>query len=173
VERSPDDEIETRVRADVERHGWHVALVPPEGSTPGWALSIGLAERFAHPEVVVFGPEVALLHRLVNALGERVRTGARFEAGTEHEGVLAGHRLAFRAVERKWIPPFLGNAAWHYRSEDFPAVQCFWPDPRGRFPWEPGSDPDWRGQQPQLFERETHRALSEALTGVLLREGAI
>lgn len=155
------------------RHGWHVALVAPESGTPGWAHSIGLVERFEHPEILVFGPELPLLHRLVNAIGERVRHGARFAADTEHEGVLAGHRLAFRAVARKWYGPFLGNAAWHYRGEPFPAVQVFWPDPRGRFPWEPDSDPDWREQQPRLFLEETHRALSEALTGVLLREGAL
>jgi hypothetical protein len=168
-----DEEFEARVRADIARHGWHVALVPPEAGTPGWALSIGLFERFGHPELVVFGPDLAVLGRLVNHLGAWVRDGAHFEAGSERSDVLAGQTLAFREVAPKWIEVFLGNAAWHYRSQDFPALQGFWPDPGGRFPWDPACDLAWRADQPLLFHAETHRALSERLVDLLRREGAL
>ncbi len=170
---SEPDEIEERVRADIARVGWHVALVPPDEGTPGWALSIGLVERFDHPELVVFGPDLALLHPLVNHLGAKVRAGARYEAPSEHEGILQGYRVAFRPVDRKWYGPFLGNASWHYGHERFPVLQVFWPDRAGHFPWEPASDPAWRQEQPLLGEAETHRALSERLIAVLRREGAL
>jgi hypothetical protein len=168
-----DDPIEARVRADVARHGWHVALFPPEGASPGWALTIGLFERFGHPELVVFGPDLDWLRRFVDALGARVRGGAQFAAGSEVEGVIEGRRVAFRPVARKWVAPLLGNAAWHYRDEGFPVLQVFWPDPGGSLPWEDGADPAWRGEQPLLHLSETQRALPEPLIEALRREGAL
>jgi hypothetical protein len=46
------DEVDQRVSLDIERHGWHVVLVPPEADSPGWAHSIGLWQRFEHPELL-------------------------------------------------------------------------------------------------------------------------
>jgi hypothetical protein len=89
------------------------------------------------------------------------------------EGVVEGAALALRGVARKWIPVFLGNAAWHYQRQDVPALQAFWPDPKGCFPWQPEGDPQWRADQPLLHLTETHRALSEPLVAVLRREGAL
>ena len=167
------DEQGERVARDIARFGWHVVLVPPAEGTPGWAHTLGLLERFAHPELIAFGSDFALLGPLLNALGERVRAGARLAADQEIAGVLEGASVALRSVAPKWIEPFLGNAAWHYRREDVPALQCFWPDPRGRFPWQDGADPEWREEQPQLFHHETHRALSEPLIAVLRKDGAL
>jgi hypothetical protein len=168
-----DSDVELRVRGDIARHGWHVALVPPEAGTPGWALTIGLLERFDHPELVVFGPDLSVLGPLLNHLGGRVRDGERLGDGELRHQVLATHPVVFRAVAPKWIDVFLGNAAWHYRRRDFPALQVFWPDPAGRFPWDPAADPIWLQEQPLLFVEATHRALSERLVDVLRREGAL
>jgi hypothetical protein len=171
VQESAD--IDARVRADIARFGWHLVLVPPDHGTPGWAHTIGLEERFGHPELIVFGSDLAVLAPLLNALGERVRAGARLAAGSELRGVLEGLPIAFRAVAPKWIEPFLGNAAWHYQREVVPALQCFWPDPSGAFPWQPSFDPALREDQPLLFERKTHEALSERMIAALRADGAL
>ncbi len=114
-----------------------------------------------------------MLGPLLNAVGERVRAGARLEASQELSGIVAGASLALRPVAAKWIETFLGNAAWHYRREDLPVLQIFWPDPDGRFPWQEDADPTWRAEQPLLYHRETHLALSEAMIAVLRRDGAL
>ena len=165
--------MEERVRADVESHGFHLGVIPPEAGTPGWAFTIGLVERFAHPELLAFAPDADFMGRLVATLAQRVRRGDRFEAGRAYGEVLAGREVALRAVERKWYPAFLGNVAWYYGSEDFAALQCYWPDRAGRFPWHEDFDAKWRDDQPLLYLRETHRALSERLTDVLRKEGAL
>jgi len=167
------DEVDTRVRADIERHGWHVVIVPSEAGAPGWAHSIGLFERHQHPELLVFGSEPRQLGALVNALGERVRGGRRFVADEDATGILEALPFAFRRVARRWISVFLGNAAWHYQREDFPVLQGFWPDPAARFPWDPGCAPDVSAGQPQLAHAELHLALSERLLATLRREGAL
>jgi hypothetical protein len=167
------DDVDARVRADIARHGWHVVLIPPEQGSPGWAHSIGLFERYAHPELLVFGSEPRQLGALVNALGERVRGGRRFAAETRETGVLEGLPFAFGAVAPRWTNVFLGNAAWHYRSETFPALQGFWPDRAGRFPFEDGCTREVADEQPLLSHAELHRALPERLLAALRREGAL
>lgn len=171
MQESP--EVDTRVRADIARFGWHLVLIPPAHGTAGWAHTIGLDERFGHPELIVFGNDLGVLAPLLNALGERVRGGAHFEPDTQLDGVLEGLPVAFRSVAGKWIEPFLGNAAWHYQREHISALQCFWPDPHGCFPWQSACDPSWRDDQPLLFERETQRALTERMLGALREDGAL
>jgi hypothetical protein len=167
------DEVDQRVELDIARHGWHVVLIPPEADSPGWAHTIGLWQRFEQPELLVFGSEPRQLAALLNALGERVRAGSRFAAGTEEAGVLEGLPFAFRAVAPRWTNVFLGNAAWHYRSERFPALQGFWPDRAGRFPWDANCALEVAAEQPQLAHAELHLALPERLLAALRREGAL
>ncbi|MCG8589361.1 MAG: DUF4262 domain-containing protein [Proteobacteria bacterium] len=167
------DEIAARVRADIERYGWHVAKIPGEDPVPAWAFTIGLRERFQHPELAVFGIDLELLHPLLNRLGSEVRRGRQFTEGDRVDGVLEALPCAFRHVESCWIDVFLGNAAWHYESREFGALQCFWPDRAGRFPWEEGFDPAWREQQPLLYESAPDRALGPVLREALRREGAL
>ncbi len=167
------DEVEQRVRADIARHGWHVVIVPPEADAPGWAHSIGLCERWDHPELLVFGSAPAQLAALVNALGARVRDGHVFAADQEVDGILDALPFAIRAVAPRWVPVFLGNAAWHYRREDLPVLQGFWPDRDGRFPWQADCLPDVAREQPQLAHDAVHLALSERMLAALRREGAL
>ena len=166
-------DIDARVRSDIARFGWHLVLIPPSADATGWVHTIGLHERFGHAELLVFGNDFSVLAPMLNAIGERVRGGARFAAGDELLGIVEGLPLALRDVAAKWTEPFLGNAAWHYQRERVPALQVFWPDPQGCFPWQPESDPSWRVDQPLLFERETHRALSERMLAALRADGAL
>jgi hypothetical protein len=172
-----EDEIEQRVRADIERFGWHLALFPPSEppapAVPGWAHSIGLHARFEQPEIVVFGSQLDLIRSLLDELCTRVRAGARYAADSQVEDVLTGFPIAFRGVDARWADAFLGNAAWFYRSPDFPRIQCFWPDRDGRFPWDAACDPEWRADQPLLYEADPERALSPALMADLEGEGAL
>jgi hypothetical protein len=170
---SEQADIDARVRDHIARFGWHLVMVPPTPDASGWVHTIGLEERFGHPELIVFGGDFSVLSPLLNALGERVRAGVRLAADSELHGVIEGLPVAFRSVQAKWIEPFLGNAAWHYQREAIPALQVFWPDPSGHFPWQPECDPAWRGHQPLLFERETHEALSEAMLAALRADGAL
>src|SRR4030095_7439770 len=147
--------------------------VPPDADSPGWARAMGLWQRFEHPELLVFGSEPRQLGALVNALGERVRGGRRLAPDAGEAGVLQGLALALRAGAESGTTVFLGNAAWHYRSEGFPALQGFWPDRNGRFPWDAGCTPEVAAEPPQLAHAPAHLALPDRLLATLRREGAL
>lgn len=167
------DDLDRRVRDDIERHGWHVVKVVADEDAPAWAYTIGLGQTQQHPELAIFGMELDAMHAFLNHLGALVCAGRRFESGQEYEGIFEGMRCAFRAVAPRWLDVFFGNAAWHYRSAEVPILQCLWPDESGLLPWEPGFDESWREVQPLLHEAELERALAPRLAAVLRREGAL
>ena len=167
------DEADLRVRSDIETYGWHVAKIAGDDKAPPWAFTIGLEHSFEHPEVLVIGMELELLHGLLNQIGEQVKRGRRFQAGERPEGVLERHPPAFRLALPRWHGAFVGNAAWFYREQNFRVLQCFWPDADGHLPWDEAFDPAWRGRQPLLFLDDESEALGEPLARVLHEEGAL
>ena len=152
------DASDRKLLSSIERVGWHVVMVPEEGNTPGWAFSVGLFQSFSHPEVVVFGLPLELSGQVINSIGEEIRAGKTFEAGSEHREILDEVRCTFRHVNARWYRAFLGASGWYYRGPDFPALQCIWPDRKQNYPWEPGFDLTWLWAQPLLFEAEPEPA---------------
>jgi len=152
-EDDAEDEADLKVIRDVREHGWHVVAIPPEAGTPGWVFSIGIFQTLRHPEIVVFGLDQNVAHFVVNEIGARIRSGKRFQHGSEAGGLLEGVRCTFRDILINWYEPFLGTAMWYYRGTDFPAIQCIWPDHEQHYPWEPQFQKNWKWAQPLLFER--------------------
>jgi len=165
VTRPPvaETELDRRVISDVETRGWHVIRVPEQGSTPGWAFSIGFRHSFSHPEVIIFGLPLDVMHTIINDIGAGIQNGAEHLAGSSSDQILEGYRCDFRPVRERWYDPFLGYAIWFYRGEPFPVVQCLWPDRQGLMPDHPGFDGDLIPLQPLLEHEEPAEARVETL----------
>ena len=176
-ETEAPEEGDLRVRSDVERYGWHVALVPPDRPEDphsiGWGFTIGLCERFRHPEMALFGMDLRATHQLLNRTGVAVRKGWRLEPGSTYTGLLERYDCAVRSIEPRWHSIFFGNAQWYYRGDTFSMLQLFWPDESQRFPWQEGFAAQWLGDQPLLYLQDEGAALSPALRDALKREGAL
>lgn len=71
------DEVLFHLHGIIERNGWAVVPVEAAQGRLGWAYTIGLTERFRHPELVAAGLAPAEAARLLNA-------GARLIAGGGH-----------------------------------------------------------------------------------------
>lgn len=72
------DEAQADLHDRKQRFGW--ALQGVEGSRP-WAYSIGLLERFGHPELVMAGVPLDAAAAMINALGDRIQAGEDFLEG--------------------------------------------------------------------------------------------
>ena len=66
------DERERKTHADIKEFGWHVLLIPEDEQGPAFAYSVGLQKTFNHPEILVLGLDINLMHRMVNGIGDRV-----------------------------------------------------------------------------------------------------
>jgi hypothetical protein len=140
----------SRIQENIDAYGWHVVIVPEDDEGPGFAYSIGLYRSLGHPEVIIFGLEVDTLHRAVNNVGAEVCQGRRFGEGDTSVEIFEGCPVAFRAVSAEHYEEYLGQAVRYYGGKEFPALQCFWPDREGRFPWQVGYSYGPEEPQPQL-----------------------
>jgi hypothetical protein len=155
--------LDQTVRRNVEKYGWDVNLVLEEPGTPGWAYSIGLYRSFKHPEVLIFGLAKELAHALINDIGADVRNGKTFRSGARYPELLESVVCHFQNIEKCWYTPFLGRAVAFYNGQNFPVLQCIWPDKQSRFPWEADFRRDWLWAQPLLFHSDPKSANAEAL----------
>jgi hypothetical protein len=160
----PADEGDRKVLADVREHGWHVVKVPDENESPGWAFSIGLHHSFSHPEIIIVGLPLDVMHRIINTIGSLIRTGRRFEHGVRSTNVVDDYTCAFSTVAPCWYAPLLGYAIWFYRGSHFPVLQCEWPDRDGRLPDDPRFNASLLHAQPLLKHSD---AKSARMTAVL------
>lgn len=139
------------VAGKIAKHGWAVVNVDGDAEVPNYSYSVGLYETFRHPEVIVFGLATTICQQIINAIGEKVRTGTKFSANEVSKEVLEGYSCAFRAVAPAAEHAYMGVGIDHY-GHTMPALHCIWPDKEGRFPWERGTTPDYRRLQPMLSD---------------------
>lgn len=130
-------EADAKIFHDVQEHGWHVMIV---ADRPAFAYTIGLFARFQKPELIVFGLHPTDLHQVCNLYGAAMRDGL-----AAPEDMVEGRRTEFRAITPS---DRFGRAHWFYRNRPFPALQLFWSDPKGKFPWDKDCHPAVREAQP-------------------------
>lgn len=145
----PTNPLEEQVIENVRSGEWFVALIPPEGGAPPWGFTIGLWENFKQPEVVLVGLPPQVTHAILNSAGELARSG-RLAAGLRTDELLQNLSCEFRQADRFWYEALLGVALWYYEGDDFPVLQCLWPDRTGKLPFEEGFDPKLLPFQPDL-----------------------
>jgi hypothetical protein len=145
-----EDDIERKLVSDIEEFGWHVIKIFEDDEGPAFAYSIGLFKNFSHPEIIVFGLDVNLMHRMINLVGEEVRQGRRFADDEAASGILEGYDVRFLNVASRHYHEHVGYARWFYTGDDFLLLQCLWPDKKGRFPTDPGFAKALRPRQPLL-----------------------
>ena len=144
------DEERARIEKDIQSWGCHVIRVPEDDEGPGFAFSIGFHERFDHPEVIVTGLPLDLMHDIVNGIAEVLLEGKRYEVGQRYGEILDAYECAFVEVDRSFYYDFLGTARWYYGNDDFDVLQCVWPDRDGRYPWDDACAPGLVEAQPLL-----------------------
>lgn len=145
----PTSDSNRKVLADIAEHGWHVVIVPEDDEGAGFAYTVGLTHQFDHAEIIIFGLSHEVMHHVLNEIGTDIKNGKRFVADTQVGGILQGYDCAFVAVNQTQHNEYLGGCVWLYKGR-FDALQCFWTDKAGRFPWEDGFPEVLKAKQPIL-----------------------
>jgi len=132
-----DDDI----ALDVERQGWSRIVV--RDAKPPFVYSVGLMYTANHPELILFGlsdagPEI------LAGMAYLIREGKSFASPDRYDGVLERGAVATRPVHPSQHPLYLGYAMAYCRRQGdiggLKAVQVFWPDKAGLFPFERGCE---------------------------------
>lgn len=148
------DDFKAAARSAIEEHGWHVVLVAADEDRPAYGLTLGLTERFGHPELCAVGLDDAqdggLMHDLLDSAAEFVAEGGRLAAGTRNTELLVGHSLGVRPISAAMVSDWLALGVAVLGRNDFAALQLLWPDRRGRLPIDPQCESKVLASQPVL-----------------------
>jgi hypothetical protein len=136
----------------IREHGWFDTHVLGEGEYPGFSYSTGFWLTSGMPEVLIVGLKRKIAHDILWDLFRDFKGDASFPIGVPSEGIFGNARGCFLPVGKAHYPEHLGWSRWFYGGDDFPCLQLVWPDPKGRFPWQPGFDGSFRLDQPDLTE---------------------
>jgi hypothetical protein len=141
----------------ISYHGWKVVGVLATSEQPiTFAYTVGLTERFRHPEFILVGVAPEAAQACLNIVARHVQSGARYDL-VDNEPAVLGRGTVFggnlRAAIRRVTPAnrtqWLRHAAARYNGA-FRAIQLVAPDARDVLPWEEDFDPDGRMRRCQL-----------------------
>ena len=148
-----DTTIQEGVASDIDEYGWHVIKVlEGEETEPAFAYSIGFKRSLGHPEIIMVGLDLDLMHSVINDIGDQIKKGRQFSAGERVADLLEGYDCMFSRMDERWYDDYLGQALEFYGDDLFEMLQCLWPDRNGHFPGEPDFAPQLRMRQPLLSE---------------------
>jgi len=145
-----DSQAEKEIRRIVQEYGWYVALFEADTATPAFAYTIGLWKNYGHPEIISFGLSVQTMGKILNLVGEKVKSGRPLLKNSNDFDILEKSPVRFMEVHPGNIPDWFGYCQWFNDYKEFPALQLFWPDKSGEFPWEHAYDQNLAFSQPLL-----------------------
>jgi hypothetical protein len=137
---------------DVKNHGWHVIKIMADESGPGFGYSVGLFKTFGHPEIIIVGLNLDLIHSIINGIGEDLRAGKSYSSGKFYSGLIEGYDCYFVTVDVKYYHDYVGYSRWFYKGNNFPLVQCVYPTKRNVYPWQNDWPEEISDLQPILAE---------------------
>jgi hypothetical protein len=145
--------MDDAIADDVRKHGWSVADV--YDGEPPFLYTIGLMQTWNHPELILFGLKSKTAYSILAAMVHSIRSGQSFHEPGSYSGVLEGDfQIGLRAVHPTQHQVYLGYAMGYVRQigrmGELQAMQAFWPDKAGKFPFEVGCDLDVFRLQPRL-----------------------
>ncbi len=162
-----DTEAKQTILDNIEKYGFHLALLEPDNYLPGFVYSIGLFKKFRHPEIICFGLKTEVMSAIVNHACDLIKNGETVTTNKLYSGFLEGYEIQFLQVDKDYYQNYVGYAGWFYdMSFDFPLLQLVWPDKQHKFPWEIDFNPDWKFKQPLLDKNIDFKFYEERNLGV-------
>jgi hypothetical protein len=155
--------MEEEIEKVVREYGWYVVNIADH--SPPFLYTIGLMQTFEHPEFILYGLDSENAYALLSGLVGEIRNGRSFGEPGVQTVVLDNteHRVGFRRVHNSRHPQYLGGAMGYCRYIGkigmLEAMQVFWPDQAGRFPFDAGFDSRLSDLQPRIDIGPTEQEL--------------
>lgn len=137
------------IEARIQVHGFVVIATATETAKGdlSMAYTIGLSDE-GLPELILFGIPQRSAHVLLNEAANMLRQGKLPVDVPLTE--LASMPTYMREVTPEAAAPYIIQAN-ERAGRTLPALQLVWPDPAGRFPWDPDMDAKFADIQPRLY----------------------
>lgn len=139
-----------KTRSDIDKYGLSVIIIEATDYVPSFAYSIGLCEKYNHPEIICFGLSNELLHETINNVADVVKDGQVIQTGKKYNDFFENGAAEFLKVDSRNLPDYFGAASNFYSSSAFAAIQLVWTDRKDKFPWETDFEEEFIFRQPLL-----------------------
>lgn len=139
-----------QTKSNIEEFGLSVIVIEATDYLPSFAYSIGLWQKFKHPELICFGLRTQTLHTIINDVAELVKIGEFIKTGKIYDNIFENSKAEFLSVDRRNLNDYFGAAIDYYNSKEFSAIQLVWTDRNDKFPWETEFEQDFIYKQPLL-----------------------
>lgn len=154
LDRSPArfSDYEKNLVADVRKHGFFITYVRSDDETksPSFCYTSGFWLTTGFPEIISFGLPPAACSHLYWAIFRLLKGKKIPDSDTPISGISDVYDIFLSTNGPSANVDYLLSARWFYGRDDFPSVQLVWPDQENLFPWQPGFDSQFAGQQPDL-----------------------
>lgn len=128
-----------RIKTDIEKHGWQgLHIFSEEAEEADFSYSLGFAESYNAPEILIFGLPRETAHNLLWQCCHLLREGQHFDPDVPDPRLLNGYAVVFRQIGREHFGEYLGTALDYYGDRAFTALVMFLPDRDHRFAWDAG-----------------------------------
>jgi hypothetical protein len=150
-----------QTKSDIEKFGLSVIIIEASEYLPSFAYSIGLWEKYKHPELICFGLKIETLHTIINDVAEIIKNGEVIQISKIYGNIFENSRTEFINVDKRNLSDYFGTAIDYYDTKDFPALQLIWTDRNDKFPWESNFEEEFAHKQP-LLDRNADFKFREA-----------
>ena len=134
----------------VGKHGWFIALFTASDYLPSFAYTIGLWQKFKHPEIIAFGLTTETLGSILNIAGDKVKSGELINTNQLSDDFFENGSTQFVKVHEESLKDYFGYGLEYYDYEVFPALQMVWTDRNNKFPWDDDFEEEFKIKQPLL-----------------------
>ena len=165
-QKSKNIKEDKKNRRHIEKYGWSVIMIEATDYLPSFAYSIGLWEKFNHPEIISFGLSLKTLHAIINDAGRLVKSGLIIETRRDYDDFFENGKSQFISIIPNYVTNYFGYAIDFYNTRDFPALQLTWTDRTNKFPWEPDFEEEFKYRQPLLDRNVDFKFREEKNLGV-------
>ena len=86
-----------RIIADIEKYGLSVIILDATEYLPSFAYSIGLWQKFKHPEIICFGLTTKTLGCLINDVADLVKSGKTIQINRKYDDFLEKKRCSIHS----------------------------------------------------------------------------
>ncbi len=153
TQKEQDKQEMAEIRDIVNKYGWFVGFFDADTATPSFGYTIGLWEKYKHPEIITFGLPVEVIQEILNAAAAKVKEGHPLVLDQDDYDILEELPVRFRTVYADNVDDYMGYAQRYYNGKSFPAVQLFWTDGAQHYPWDKACDEAIAFSQPLLDQK--------------------
>lgn len=143
--------IQEKIYSDIDSIGWHVIKVPEDFEGPGFAYTVGLFKSYNHPELIIFGLPIEVMHKILNNICSLIQSGEEMKSDSIRDGVLkSGIHIKFKTASEEKLKDYVIQMKLFYQK-NIPTLQVLWPDKLNKLSDDDLCDAIVKNKQPRLY----------------------